>query len=116
MTTCYTTSTQLRLQHARNNFSNVTIGSQISDIDDNRLSVEPVTGQEYELVISENIDGNIRWYIDGILVQDGTISLFRPLYLSNTEGGQRFIGSYSLIEVYNGYCNDYTEFTNMVNN
>ena len=116
MTTCYITSSQLRLQHARNNFSNVTIGSLISDIDTNRLSVPPITGKEYELVISENINGNVKWYIDGTLVQDGIIPLFSPLYLSNVEGNNRFIGSYSLIEIYNEYCNDYTEFTNMVNN
>ena len=116
MTTCYATSAGLRLQHSRNNFSNVTIGSQEPDSENNRLSVEPVTGQEYELVISENIDGNVRWFMDGTLVQDGISSLFKPLYLSNVEGNNRFVGSYSLIEIYNKYCNDYTEFTNMVNN
>ena len=116
MTTCYVNSTELRLQHFRYDFSNVTIGSQEGDTDNNRLSTTPVTGQEYELVISENTDGNVRWYIDGTLVQNGTTKLFDPLYLSNHEGSNRFIGSYSLIEIYNGYCNDYTEFTNMVNN
>ena len=60
---------------------------------------------------------DIRIFIDGELVQNGKIyAINDPLYLGNHEGINRFIGSYSLIEVYNGYCNDYTEFTNMVNN
>lgn len=115
-TTCYINSANLILQHGSNNFANVTMGSENGGNNSNRLPASPVTGQEYELVISENVDGNIRWYIDGTLVQDGTTTLFNPLYLSNTEGVNRFVGSYSLIEIYNGYCNNYTEFTNMVNN
>ena len=88
----------------------------MSSYNGNRLSANPVAGHEYELVISENIDGNVRWFIDGTLVQDGKNTLFNPLYLCNSEGRGRFIGNYSLIEIYNEYCGDYTEFTNMVNN
>ena len=117
MTTSYIKSISLTIQHSsKGSFANSTVGSSMSSYNNNRLSANPVTGQEYELVISENIDGNVRWFIDGTLVQDGTNTLFNPLYLSNLEGSNRFIGSYSLIEIYNGYCNDYTEFTNMVNN
>ena len=115
-TSGYISNTKLILQHARCNFTNNTIGSSLDNYNGNRLSTAPVTGQEYELVISANIDGNVRWFVDGTLVQDGTTVLSNPLYISNIEGSSRFIGSYSLIEVYNEYCNDYTEFTNMANN
>ena len=114
-TSGYISNTKLILQHGRCNFTNNTIGSSLDNYNGNRLSTAPVTGQEYELVISENIDGNIRWYIDGILVQDGTTVLNNPLYISNIEGSSRFIGKYSLIEIYNGYCGTYEDFTNMVN-
>ena len=50
------------------------------------------------------------------MVQDGRTTLHNPLYLSNVEGTTRFIGSYSLIEIYNAYCETYTKFTNMINN
>ena len=116
ITSSYIDSTKLVLQHASSGINNFTVGNGIGGYDGNRLSTAPVTGQEYELVISEHTNGNIKWFIDGVLVQDGTTGLFDPLYLSNTEGNNRFIGSYSLIEIYNEYCNDYTEFTNMVNN
>lgn len=116
LTSCYLTSEKFILQHASTNFANFTIGSGNSIHNSNRLSVPPVTGQEYELVISENADGNVRWFIDGTLVQNGITTIFNPLYITNIEGTNRFIGSYSLIEIYNEYCNDYTEFTNMVNN
>ena len=104
------------LQHGENHFANNTVGEANAGNNNNRLSSTPTINTEYELVISEHINGNVRWFIDGTLVQDGTTALFNPLYLSNTEGINRFIGSYSLIEIYNGYCNNYTEFTNMVNN
>ena len=116
ITSSYITSEKLILQHGTAAFTNNTVGSPSNNYGNNRLTTPPVTGQEYELVISEHINGNIRWFIDGTLVQNGTTTLFAPLYLSNTESNNRFIGSYSLIEIYNGYCNDYTKFTNMVNN
>ena len=60
---------------------------------------------------------DIRIFIDGELVQNGKIyAINNPLYLGNHEGINRFVGGYSLIEVYDRYCNDYTEFTNMVYN
>lgn len=115
ITSSYITSEKLILQHGPNGFNNNTVGSPSNNNANNRLTTAPVIGQEYELVISEHINGNIRWFIDGTLVQNGTTTLFDPLYLSNAEGVNRFIGSYSLIEIYNGYCNDYTKFTNMIN-
>ena len=116
LTSSYINSSNLRLQHGSNHFSNVTTSSGNGSDNSNRLPASPVTGQEYEIVISENINGNVRWFVNGTLVQDGTTILFNPLYISNTEGTSRFIGSYSLIEIYNEYCNNYTEFTNMINN
>lgn len=116
LTSSYINSTNLILQHASAGFNNHTVGSPADNYGGNRLSVAPVIGQEYELVISENIDGNVRWYMDGTLVQNGTTTLVNPLYIHNVDGNSRFIGNYSLIEIYNEYCNDYTEFTNMVNN
>ena len=119
LTTSYVTSSKLVLQHGNsstNGFSGNTVGSGDSADSTNRLSTAPVTGQEYELVISEHINGNVRWFVDGTLVQDGTTTHFNPLYISNVEGSNRFVGSYSLIEIYDEYCNNYAEFTNMVNN
>ena len=114
-TTCYINSANFVLQHGSNNFTNVTTGSENGGLNANRLSTTPVNGQEYELVISENADGNVRWYIDGILVQDGTATLFSPSYISNAEGSNRFTGSYSLIEIYNEYCNTYDDFIALSN-
>ena len=114
-TTCYINSANLVLQHGSNNFTNVTTGSENGGLNSNRLSTTPVAGQEYELVISENIDGNVRWFIDGTLVQDGIATLFNPLYISNAEGNNRFTGSYSLIEIYNEYCNTYDDFIALSN-
>lgn len=116
LTTCYITSEKCTLQHSTGGFIDNTVGFSNSSMPENRLSTAPVIGQEYELVISENTDGNIRWYIDGVLVQDGKGELFNPLYISNAEGTGRFIGSYSLIEMYDVYCETYQDFTNMINN
>ena len=115
-TTVYINNSKLAMQHGSSTFSNHTVGSDRGGNADNRLSSTPATNIEYEIVISENIDGNVRWFIDGTLVQDGTSTLFNPLYISNAEGNNRFTGSYSLIEIYNAYCDTYTKFTNMVNN
>lgn len=116
LTTSYVNSTVLRLQHGDYDFINCTAGFKDHSYTGSRLPANPVTDKEYEIVISENIDGNVRWFVDGTLVQNGTTTCYDPLYISNTEGNVRFIGNYSLIEIYNGYCDDYTEFTNMVNN
>ena len=115
VTSCYIKSGNLLLQHGSNSFANVTTGSENGGLSSNRLSTAPVNGQEYELVISENIDGNVRWFIDGTLVQNGTSTLFNPLYISNAEGNSRFTGSYSLIEIYNEYCNTYDDFIALSN-
>ena len=116
-TTVYISHAIIRMQHGSNSFANCTVGSNNGGSDNNRLSSTPATNTEYEVVISENVTTNeVRWFINGTLVQNGISTLFNPLYLSNMEGTARFIGNYSLIEIYNGYCNDYTEFTNMVNN
>ena len=115
MTSAYITNSKLLLQHGNNDFASNTVGGSTGSYNTNRLPASPVTGQEYELVISENINGNVRWFVNGTLVQNGTTTLFDLLCLSNTESPNRFIGKYSLIEIYNGYCNDYTEFTNMIN-
>lgn len=114
-TSIYVTDAKLIMQHPNKNFNNCTVGATLGSANENRLPGIPTANTEYEIVISENIDGNIRWFVNGALVQDGTTTFHNPLYLANTEGTNRFIGSYSLIEVYNGYCNDYTEFTNMIN-
>lgn len=117
MTSCYVDNNKLVLQHGENHFANNAVGETNAGNSSNRLSSTPTINTEYEIVISENVyTDEIRWFVNGTLVQDGTTALFNPLYLSNTEGINRFIGSYSLIEIYNGYCYDYTEFTNMVNN
>ena len=117
MTSCYVDNNKLVLQHGENHFANNTVGETNAGNSNNRLSSTPTINTEYEIVISENVyTDEIRWFVNGTLVQNGTTALFNPLYLSNTEGINRFIGSYSLIEIYNGYCYDYTEFTNMVNN
>ena len=113
MSTSYANSNNLLLQHGNRDFTNNTVGATTAGNNNNRLSTAPITGQEYELVISENTDGNIRYFIDGTLVQDGTTTLFEPLYLCNTQGNNRFIGNYSLIEIYNEYCNTYEDFTNL---
>ena len=115
MTSAYITNSKLLLQHGDNSFASSTVGGTTGGNNSNRLPASPVTGQEYELVISEHTNGNVRWFINGTLVQNGTTACHNPLCLSNTESPNRFIGSYSLIEIYNRYCNDYTEFTNMVN-
>ena len=47
------------IQHSNIDFNNNTVGSDKGNYSENRLSINPVTGQEYELVISEKIDGNI---------------------------------------------------------
>ena len=114
-TTCYINSANFVLQHGSNSFTNVTTGGENGGLNSNRLSTAPVSGQEYELVISESTNGNVRWYIDGVLVQNGIATLFNPLYISNAEGNSRFTGSYSLIEIYNEYCNTYDDFIALSN-
>ena len=115
LTSAYVSNTHLFLQHGNNGFSNNTVGGVTGGYNGNRLPASPVTGQEYELVISEQKDNNVRWFVNGNLVQNGTSTRHNPLYLSNVEGSNRFVGGYSLIEIYNEYCETYEDFTSMVN-
>lgn len=114
-TTSYMTSSVLKMQHGLNGFSNNTVGDSVGQSGTNRLPTTPTANREYEIVISENIDGNVRWFVDGTLVQNGETTHYEPLILANTEGSHRFVGAYSLIEIYNEYCDTYAEFTNMIN-
>lgn len=117
VTSVYISDTKIIMQHGTNTFANMTVGDSNAGNNNNRLSSAPTINTEYEIVISENVTTNeVRWFINGTLVQNGISTLFNPSYLSNIEGSSRFIGNYSLIEIYNGYCNDYAGFTNMVNN
>ena len=119
-TTAYVASRKLVMQHSMNKFTNVTTpedSGTSGNNGNNRLPSFPTANTEYEIVISENTTTNeVRWFIDGTLVQNGTTTLFNPLYLANVEGNNRFIGNYSLIEIYNEYCDTYEDFTNMINN
>ena len=117
VTSEYINNSELRCQHGMANFNNATVGYNDGGTNLNRLSTAPTTNTEYEIVLSENIiTKEVRWFVNGTLVQNGTaINLHDPLYLGNTEGTNRFIGSYSLIEIYTAYCDNYNEFTNMTN-
>ena len=115
-TTVYICNDKLVMQHGSNSFANVTVGDANAGNNANRLSSTPTINTEYEIVISENVTTNeVRWFANGTLVQDGTATLFNPLYLTNIEGATRFIGNYSLIEIYNGYCATYDDFTALSN-
>lgn len=113
ITSAYISDSKLIMQHGSNFINNSTVGG--SNNQDNRLPEAPTINTEYEIVITENINNTIRWFINGTLVQDGTTTLFNPLALGNTEGTNRFIGSYSLIEIYDGFCDTYEDFNNMTN-
>ena len=113
-TTVYINNSKLAMQHASGTFSNHTVGSDRGGNADNRLPSTPVANTEYEVVISENVTTNeVRWFVNGTLSQDGTVTLFNPLYLTNLEGTAKFVGNYSLIEIYNEYCDTYNDFTNL---
>ena len=117
LTSAYITDTKVVIQHGSGTITNYTVGYSNSSSTDNRLPNReaPSLNTEYELVITEEADTNkIRWFINGTLVQDGTTELFNPLFLANVEGTYRFVGSYSLIEIYEGFCNTYDDFTNLV--
>lgn len=113
-TSSYITNTNLIIQHGDSAINNITVGSTNGNTTDNRLSEAPVINTEYEIVISENASTNkIRWFVNGTLVQDGTVTLYNPLFLGNGEGSGRFIGSYSLIEIYDVFCDTYEDFNNI---
>ena len=112
-TTSYINASKLLMQHDSKSFSNITAGFSTGGANNNRLSDAPTANTEYEIVISENVTTKeVRWFVNGNLVQNGTTTFFDPLYLGNKEGSARFIGSYSLIEVYNEYYDTYEDFTN----
>ena len=121
--TVYSVNNGYRFQYGKvngsannNNISDYTIGNFNGPSGSNFAKAQVNIEQEIVMSINKNTK-DIRIFIDGELVQDGKISIINnPLYLGNHEGSNRFVGGYSLIEIYNGYCNDYTEFTNMVNN
>nr|DAV43835.1 MAG TPA: CotH kinase protein [Caudoviricetes sp.] len=113
LTSAYITNEKLIMQHGSTDITNFTVGDRGLNI--NRLPITPSINTEYEIVITEEAaTGKIRWFVDGNLVQDGTTPLFNPLFLANVEGRDRFIGSYSLIEIYDEFCNTYDEFTSWI--
>ena len=111
LTSGYIKDDRLIMQHGNKGITNNTIGN--SNSTNNRLPEAPTINTEYEIVITENINNTIRWFVNGTLVQDGTTTLYNPLALGNTENINRFVGSYSLIEIYDGFCDTYEDFTNM---
>lgn len=114
ITSAYISDSKLIMQHGSKFINNSTVGA--SNSQGNRLPEAPTINTEYEIVITEQFGtSNIRWFINGTLVQDGITTLYNPSALGNTEGTNRFIGSYSLIEIYDGFCDTYEDFTNMVN-
>ena len=113
-TTVYISDSKLVMQHASNGFTDYTVGDSRGGVSTNRLSSNPTINTEHEIVITENATTNqVKWFIDGNLIQDGTTIFFDPLGLTNNEGSGRFIGNYSLIEIYNEYCDTYEDFTNL---
>ena len=114
LTSAYITNEKLIMQHGSKLINNSTVA--VGGSNGNRLPEAPAINTEYEIVITEQVNtGNVRWFVNGTLVQDGTTTLYSPLVLGNTEGNNRFVGSYSLIEIYGGFCDTYEDFTNMAN-
>lgn len=116
-TSSYITNTKIVMQHGDGSINNITVGGTNGGDTSNRLPNVPSINTEYEIVISENAStGKVRWFVNGTLAQDGTTTLYNPLFLTNTEGSGRFIGSYSLIEIYDVFCDTYEDFTNIKDN
>lgn len=114
LTSAYITNEKLIMQHGSKLINNSTVA--VGGSNGNRLPEAPAINTEYEIVITEQVNtGNVRWFVNGTLVQDGTTTLYSPSVLGNTEGNNRFVGSYSLIEIYGGFCDTYEDFTNMAN-
>lgn len=115
LTSAYITKEKLIMQHGSANITNFTVGDRGLNI--NRLPITPSINTEYEIVITEEaVTGKIRWFVNGTLVQDGTVTLYNPLFLANVEGNGRFVGSYSLIEIYDTFCDTYEDFNNIKDN
>lgn len=118
LTSSYIKDDSIIIQHAAGGISNITVGSTSSSNSTNRLpnNAKPSINTEYEIVVTEQpFTNKLRWFVNGTLVQDGTTTLYNPLALGNIESNNIFIGSYSLIEIYDGFCDTYEDFTNMVN-
>lgn len=114
LTSVYIQNSKLIMQHGGRSIGGSTVGATNSS--DNRLPEAPSINTEYEIVITESLsDGRVRWFINGTLVQDGNTILHKPLVLCNIEGKNRFVGSYSLIEIYDVFCDTYDEFSNIAN-
>lgn len=112
-TSSYISNTKIIMQHPAG-VSDNTVGSTNGTNTDNILPEAPSINTEYEIIISESVETNkVRWFVNGTLAQDGTTTLFNPAFLGNVEGNNRFIGSYSLIEIYDTFCDTYEDFTNL---
>lgn len=105
--TCYVGSNSgTRLQFGTKSITNVTVGQAAGNSTVNRYM--PTLNEEMELVISFSTNKDIRYFINGILVQNGiSLTMLNPLVLSNTEGQFRFEGEYNIIEIYEFYLNEY---------
>ena len=118
VTSIYTSNSAIRIQHGDCTINGNTVGSSSGRDSINRLpnGQLPSIDTEYEIIISEEVNTNkIRWFINGTLIQDGTTELYNLLFLANVESTTRFVGSYSLIEIYDVFCDTYNDFTNIAN-
>ena len=117
ITSGYIKSDSLLMQHGNKGMSNSTVGINSGGATDNRLPEAPAINTEYEIVVTEqSFTNKLRWFVNGTLVQDGTTTLYSPLSLGNNENINRFIGSYSLIEIYDRFCDTYEDFNNIKDN
>lgn len=108
--TSYVGSAQTRVKFGTSNtITNHTVGNTISST--SIISAVP-SDTECELVLSVSADNNIRVFKNGELVQNGQVPTERNrFFLGNYEGNNRFIGSYSLIELYDKFCDTYEDLT-----
>ena len=111
---CYIHNATTRIQYGKYNGTNV--NNDITDATTNNFSqsnhtnVTPLTvNTECEIILSvEYSTHQIRVFKDGELIQNGKLqTIYRPLRLSNLEGATRFVGKYSLIELYHGFMDSY---------
>ena len=93
--------------------NNQILDATVSNIQSNAtniISVASLTANtECEIIISiEFATHQLRVFKDGELIQNGRLhTLHNLLRLSNFEGTNRFIGKYSLIELYHGFMDSY---------
>lgn len=111
---CYIDPTTTRINYGRYNRTNVE--NDITDATTNNFSHENHTNvasltvnTECEIILSvEYRTHQIRVFKDGELIQNGKLqTIHRLLRLSNLEGTSRFVGKYSLIELYHGFMDSY---------